>query len=151
MSKQYVVIGLEDQRYCIPIELVGGVIDKFSVTIVPNSLNYVDGVTNIRGDIVPVISLKNIFNISDSKTNDTKLLNVILSGKNIGFVVDSASQVLAVDEENLCSMPKIATDNKRTYFDMVAKIEGELYIVLNPMELFGEAEKRELFRLIEEK
>lgn len=146
MSRQYVVISLEEQKFCIPIELVNGIIDKFSITGVPNSRSYIQGVTNIRGDIVPVISLKRIFALEDSRPSDAKLLNVFLTGKSIGFLVDKASQVLTVEEEDLSEMPKLAGANN-LYFDMVAKIEGRLIIVLNPIELFDEEEKRELFAL----
>lgn len=148
MSRQYVVISLEEQKFCIPIELVNGIIDKFNITGVPNSRSYIQGVTNIRGDIVPVISLKSIFTLRDSKPEDAKLLNVILSGKSIGFLVDKASQVLTVEEEDLSEMPKLA-GSSNLYFDMVAKIDGRLIIVLNPVELFDEEEKRELFALTE--
>lgn len=146
MSNQYVVISLEEQKFCIPIELVNGIIDKFSVTEVPNSRAYIQGVTNIRGEIVPVISLKSIFNLNDSKPGDSKLLNIILHGKGIGFLVDKASQVLSVEEADVSVMPALA-GSSNAYFDMVAKIKEELIIVLNPVELFDEDEKRELFEL----
>lgn len=148
MSRQYVVISLEEQRFCIPIELVNGIIDKFNITAVPNSRSYIQGVTNIRGDIVPVISLKAIFSLVDSKPGDAKLLNVFLSGKSIGFLVDKASQVVTVEEEDLTEMPKLAAASQ-AYFDRVAKIDEKLVIVLNPVELFDDEEKRELFALTE--
>ncbi len=147
MSKQFVVIALGEQKYCMPIELVSGVIDHFSVTHVPNSMSYVDGVSNIRGEILPVVNLKKMFNIDDDKTVEPKLMNVSLNGKNIGLVVDSASNVITVDEQFVSDIPPILCPKDRKYFNMVANIDGNLAIVIDPFGLFTEEEKRELFSL----
>ncbi len=148
MSRQFVLIGLEEQRYCMPIELVSGVIDSFSITKVPNSLNFVDGVANIRGEVIPVVSLKRMFNIADSGKYEEKLMNVSIQGQNIGVIVDSASNVITVDEEFLRDIPPILENGKK-FFDMVASIDGTLAIVINPLGLFNEYEKEELLSLSE--
>ncbi len=147
MSKQFVVIALGEQKYCMPIELVSGVIDHFSVTNVPNSLSYVDGVSNIRGEILPVVNLKKVFKLNDDQTVEPKLMSVSLNGKNVGLVVDSASNVITVDEEFVSDIPPILNQKDRQCFNMVANIDGNLAIVINPFGLFTEEEKRELFSL----
>lgn len=150
MSRQFVVIGLEEQKFCIPISLVNGIIEKFSITNVPNSLPYVAGVANIRGDIVPVVSLKKIFSIEEKPKANKRLLNVVLSGQNIGFLVDSASQVVTVEEHKIKKMPEITINSERKYLDMAATIENELFIILKLEQLFDENEKKELLSLTEE-
>ncbi len=149
MTKQLVVIGLEDQKFCVPIEMVSSIIETFSTTKVPNSRAYIEGVTNIRGDIVPVICLKKIFGIQRRSGRDARLLNVMIDGKNIGFLVDSASQVVSIESEMLSEMPRIVSSDSSRYFDMVANIGDELLIVLDLCNIFDEDEKRELELLIE--
>ncbi len=150
MSKQFVVIALGEQKYCMPIELVSGVIDSFSVTNVPNSLPYVDGVANIRGDILPVVSLKKIFQLKEDKAVEPKLMSVSISGKNIGLVVDSASNVITVQDEYINVIPPILDKKNKEHFNMVADLDGTLSLVINPMGLFSEEDKQELFDMKEQ-
>lgn len=149
MSKQFVVIDLSKQKYCMPIELVSAVIDEFSVTRVPNSLRYVQGVSNIRGEILPVVDLKSIFGIEEQGGGHSKLMSVSISGKNVGLMVDSASNVISVEEHFVRDLPSILQSKEKQYFQTVAEIDGELAIVINPSGLFTEEEKAEMFRLKE--
>ncbi len=148
MSKQFVVIGLENQRYCMPIELVSGVIDNFSITNIPNSLDFVEGVSNIRGEVLPVVNLKKLFRISDSQEFEDKLMTVSIQGKSIGIVVDSASNVITVDDEYIDTIPPVLGKGKQ-FFNMVANIEDSLALVIDPLGLFDEYERKELFSLSE--
>lgn len=145
--KQFVVLVLEDQKYCIPIEYVNGIISDATITLVPGATSHIRGVSDIRGDIIPVVSLKKLFNIEKHEKEEDKLLNVKILGKSIGFLVDSASQVVNVESKYISKMPAIALSGGSRYLESVALIEGEAIIVINPEKLFTEEEKQELFEL----
>ncbi len=150
MNKQFIIIDLENQRYCIPIDLVIGVIDSFNITNVPNSLSYVEGVSNIRGEVVPIVSLKKVFKINDSGLHEKKLLIVSISNHNIGLVVDGASNVVSVDASLVNKVPPIINSEGKTIFNMVATVDGELTMVIDPLSLFSETERKELIMMAEE-
>lgn len=147
MSRQFVIIDLEHQKYCIPIELVNAVIDHVVLTKVPNTLSYVEGVSNIRGEILPVVNLKKVFGIASDSRSDHKLMSISLGSNDVGLLVDSASNVISVDEEHIRVLPPLLLSKERRYFQSAAEIDGELLIIINPRGLFSEEEKEELFSL----
>ncbi len=147
MSKQFVMIDLAEQRYCVPIEFVSGVIDSFTLTKVPNSLTFLKGVSNVRGEILPVIDLKNLFNIEENHAVSQKLMCINLNGKGLALTVDGASNVISVDDNFINELPPLLYRSERNYFKMVANVDGNLTIIIDPDGLFTEEEKEEIFSL----
>ncbi len=147
MSRQFVMIDLAEQNYCIPIEFVSGVIDNFTLTIVPNSLSFLKGVSNVRGDILPVIDLKNLFNLKDNNGGSQKLMCINLNGQGVALTVDGASNVISVEDNLINELPPLLYKSERNYFKLVANVNDNLTIIIDPDGLFTEEEKKEIFSL----
>jgi purine-binding chemotaxis protein CheW len=91
---QYVQFGIEKERYAIRIDEIHEIIKMQDITLFPNVKPYVKGVINLRGKVVPVLSLRQLFGmpeISDSKT--TRIIVVRHREDTIGVIVDHVSQV----------------------------------------------------------
>lgn len=139
---QYVVFRLGREKYCIDISFVAGITEFKEITSVPEAPYFIDGIINLRGDIIPIVNLKNRFHIEQSeKTDDTRIIVVKVSGKDVGFIVDEASQVLRISTDDIEAAPEIIKGKDREYISGVAKISGEIAIVLDLEKILNEEEK----------
>ena len=92
-----------DNRRCgVDIGTVRGIIRMQEITHVPNSPNYVDGVTNLRGKVIPVLNLRKLFGLEPSaETNETRVVVVEIEGEDIGVRVDAVAEVLKIAESSV--------------------------------------------------
>lgn len=139
-TMQLVIFGLNEQEYGIDIFNVNEIVPYSKPTKIPNSPDYVEGVLNLRGHVIPVINLKKKFKLEDSGTDDRTRIIVTNTGSNVaGFVVDEASEVLTVDKESIEPVSDIVSNINRKYISGVGKRDnGTMYILLNFNELFAE-------------
>ena len=102
------------------------------VTRVPNAPEYVDGVINLRGKVIPIIDLRRRFGM-DRKEHDknTRIVVVELSGKVVGFVVDAVSEVLRIPKSVTEPPPPIVAGIGAEYITAVGKLEDRLLILLD--------------------
>lgn len=128
------MIGTE--KFGVNILMVQEIIRSAPVTAVPNSPIFVEGVINLRGDIIPVIDLRKRLNLykegvsNDHKKNWILILNI--NDHVVGFIVDRVTEVLKVPEESIEPPPEIiVTGLDSQYIQGVCDIEETLVIVLN--------------------
>lgn len=109
-GEQYLTFLLGDESYAVNILTVKEISGWDSATMIPNSPDYVKGVVNLRGLIVPIIDLRIRFDVGSASYLPTTVI-IILSGtvgnteRTVGFVVDAVSDVLDVIEENIKKAP----------------------------------------------
>jgi purine-binding chemotaxis protein CheW len=97
--EQYVEFGIEDQRYALGIQDIHEIIKIQDITQIPSVMPYVKGVINLRGKIVPVISLRNLFNLPEKEY--CKLTRIVVTrhqGDTVGIIVDSVNKVSTFSE-----------------------------------------------------
>jgi purine-binding chemotaxis protein CheW len=101
---------------------------------------YIEGVLNLRGRVIPVISLKKKFNLEDVGTDDRTRIIVANAGGNVaGFVVDEASEVLTVEKDTIEPVSDIVSHISKRHINGVGKLDnGRMYILLNFDELYSE-------------
>ncbi|ALS25531.1 chemotaxis protein CheW [Paenibacillus sp. 32O-W] len=96
---QYIVIELGAEKYALKISEVYEIIKMQKITAVPNSKTFLEGVTNIRGKIVPIISLRKRFQLGETAvTPKTRIVVVNHNEEMIGIVVDGVNQVIRFSE-----------------------------------------------------
>lgn len=137
---QLVIFQLNGQEYGIDIFKVNEIVPYTKPTKIPNSPAYIEGVLNLRGRVIPVISLKKRFNLEDAGTDDRTRIIVSNTGAAVaGFVVDEASEVLTVDRESIEPVSDIVSSISKKYISGVGKLSnGRMYILLNFDELYNE-------------
>lgn len=139
---QYVVFRLGVERFCVDISNVSAITEFKEITPVPNSPKYIEGVINLRGDIIPVVNLKQRFEIQEvERSEETRIININFNGKDIGFLVDEASQVLRIGVEDIEPAPEIIRGKDRAYISGIAKIDNRIAIVLDLEHIFNEEER----------
>ncbi len=142
---QVVTFKLENEEYGIDIMKVQEINRMQSFTRVPNAPDYVKGVINLRGKIIPIISLRTKFGMSE-KEYDKKSRIIVVNFDNItlGFIVDSVEEVLTIPESSVDTALNISTNIHSNYIKGVAKIDERLIILLELEKLFSDEEKEKM-------
>ena len=142
-TEQFVVFQLGDEHYGLPI---GSVVEVAAppetLTKLPKAPKFVEGVMNLRGQIVPVIDQRRRFEASASSATKTRII-VVRIGKGLaGFVVDNVSEVLRVNDDQLRPSPEL-TSRQSKVIDRIANLEldGRMILLVDPEELLDQAEQ----------
>ena len=131
---QFVGFSIGREKFGVDILTVQEIIRSTNVTPVPNSPSFVEGVINLRGDIIPVVDLRKRLNLFDADQSMEKNWILILRiGERIaGFIVDNVTEVLKVPEDAIDPPPAIVIAGlENQYIKGVCEIEGELLVILN--------------------
>jgi len=148
-ENQFVVFMLGDEKYGVDILNVSTISEYLEITKVPDAPNYVEGIINLRGDIIPVINLKKRFSIAEKEISDeTRIIIYSIKGVAIGFLVDEASQVMRINDEDVEPTPSILRGSDREYISGVGKQDGRIIIILDFAKILSESERAEITKLI---
>ncbi|MFP4660983.1 MAG: chemotaxis protein CheW [Halanaerobiales bacterium] len=126
--KQIVVFQLGNEEYAVDITQSKQIIKVSKITPVPNTAEYIRGVINLRGQIVPVVDLRTRFNITGN-SNKERIITVDVRDSLIGLVVDNINEVLWYQEDELEPAPEVEGGIKQEYVKGVIK-RGERLLVL---------------------
>jgi len=115
--------------------------DKF--TFVPNAASFVRGVYNMRGDIIPIIDLRQFFHLPQEKKTDGQenMLILRIHEQVYGTIVDRIDKVVGINHENIQPPHPIFGDINIKFITGVVEKEGELYIILDVIRIFSQKEK----------
>jgi purine-binding chemotaxis protein CheW len=147
---QQVVFKLDKEEYGLDIMNVY-VIEKYQEVVkMPNTPEYIEGIINLRGEVLPIYSLRKKFNLQNKEINDqTKIIVTYTNDMKIGFVVDSVAEIVHIDEEVIEEAPKIVAGISRQYIKSVAKLEDRMVILLDIDKIVSEEEQAQLGQVVE--
>lgn len=144
-EKQFVVFKLDEEEYGIDIMNVKEIGTYQEPVKVPNCPNFIEGIVNYRGDVIPIVNLKKRFNLNELNINkNTRLIIINVSDKQVGFVVDEASQTVILNEEDIEKTPDIITSVDSEYITGVGKKEDRLILLINLEKVLTEVEKKKI-------
>jgi purine-binding chemotaxis protein CheW len=129
---QLVSFTIGGEEFGVDILKVQEINRMLEVTRVPNAPEYVDGVINLRGKVIPIIDLRRRFSM-ERKEHDknTRIVVVELRGKIIGFVVDAVSEVLRIPRSVTEPPPRIVSGVDAAFITAVGKLEDRLLILID--------------------
>ncbi|SFI14196.1 purine-binding chemotaxis protein CheW [Tindallia magadiensis] len=150
MEKQYVIFKLEKEEYGVEINHVQEITEHKTVTSVPNTPAFIEGIINLRGSIVPIVSIKKRFNLAQEEVGeDHRIIIINLEEKQVGFIVDDASQVLTISEEQIEKAPEVIAGADREYITGIGKISDKIILLLDLEKILTENEKNEIIEMEE--
>ncbi len=130
--RQFVEFKIGEEEYGIDILQVKTIERMMPITRVPKAPAFVEGVINLRGEIVPVIDLKKRFDLPLSEiTDDTRIIIVSAEDITMGMIVDSATEVVQLTSKAIEPAPPITGSIESDYLEGVGKINEKLLILLN--------------------
>ncbi len=140
MKDRYFTFRIGDEEYGIEIEHVLEVIGLQKITEVPDMPDYVKGVINLRGQVIPIIDIRKRFNMEPRDYDDrTCVLVVDIRSSNVGFIVDQVSDVLDIPESSVEPPPKVsAGTGSGKFIKGLGKVEENVKIILDVQKLLYE-------------
>lgn len=131
--KQYIVVKIGNERYGIDIGFIDNIVRMQRITRVPKAQDYFKGVINLRGEVVPVMSLRLRMSLPDDEiTNNSRIIIVKLEQTgSIGFIVDEVHEVVTLGTDQIA---KVSHDNaprdKASFINGIGKHDGHLISLL---------------------
>lgn len=124
---QEVIFRLNNDDFGLEIMNVNEIIRMQELTAMPNTSAYILGVTNIRGKVIPIISMKKLLGMEESADDDrTRIIVASLGEKIYGFKVDSVSEIIKIEEDQIDRQEGIGEDKEKNYIFGIAKLEERL-------------------------
>ncbi|MBU1101599.1 MAG: chemotaxis protein CheW [Bacteroidetes bacterium] len=138
---QLVSFKIGNEEFGVNILKVQEINRMMQITKVPNAPNFVDGVINLRGRIIPIIDLRIRLGMPKREQDkSTRIVVVELEGKTIGFIVDEVSEVLRIPVSITEPPPPMVAGINADYITAVGKLEDRLLILLDMEKILSENE-----------
>ncbi len=156
MEDQIVVFILSNEHYGVSIAAVQEIVKLQPITFVPCAPAFVEGVTNLRGKVLPVIDLRKRFGLpAGEATKNTRIVVAEVgradsAGNTVGMLVDAVSQVLRVPETAIEPPSPLVTTVDSTFITGIAKVGERLIILLDLPQVLSPEEKGDLQTLTPE-
>jgi purine-binding chemotaxis protein CheW len=128
---QMLTFTLDNVLYGVNVHQVREVKNFEGVTPVPYAPDYVKGVTNLRGEVIPVINLRRRFGFADKKDESTNIMIIVQDKHPVGVMVDSVMEVLTLPKRDIEANPESLIVDKSEAVLGVAKHDKELIILLD--------------------
>lgn len=140
-AKQYICVKLGTEQYGIDIQYVDNIVRMQKITRVPKAQHYFKGVINLRGEIVPVMSLRLKFDLEpDEYNNSTRIIIIKLETQAaVGLIVDEVKEVVTLDDSCI-DKPTYNADGKNQYLSGIGKPGEGLISLLNIAEVIIDKE-----------
>ncbi len=146
---QLVTFQLGEELYGIDIMMVEGIVRVEDTRSIPNAPDYVDGIFNLRGEIIPIISLHKRFHLRRPvMSEEDELLSgfviIRINGMKLGIIIDKVSRVVTVDLDKMQQPPQMLSGIGAEYIQGVFSREDGYLIILNIERLFDPKELQKL-------
>ena len=133
---QFVAFRIEDQTYAFRIEQIQEIVILSQVTRTPQVPDYVEGVANLRGSIIPIVNLRKLFGIEPKPIDaDTRTIVVNVGKRTIGCTVDTVTQVVRISHDAIHAAPDTVTGHGTGYISGFARVHEQLIVLLEVEEL----------------
>lgn len=131
-TKQFIVFSLGEERFGIDSLKITTIDRMKTITRVPKTPNYIRGVINLRGDIIPVMDLRLKFNLpSSEETEETRIIILKLEEVSIGVIVDQVLQTIQLGDDSIENASSLINSAANDYIFGIGKVDGEIVTLLN--------------------
>jgi len=124
--KELAVFKIDNEEYAFDIKNVQEIIKYNQTTPIPEAPMYVEGLFNLRGSVIPIISLQERLGFDKKLDDKTKIIVCNLKDEKVGFIVDDVSDIMFIDDKNISK-----TSNKEAVFDEVITLDDGKRVILN--------------------
>ena len=141
MRNTYLSFVVGDELYAVNVSQVLEVLEKQSITRVPNAPDYIKGIINFRGDVVPAFESRNKFNLPERNTEASYVIIVLdLSTNNesfrIGAIVDKVKDVLEIEDTDIKSVPAMSKEFNTQFLHGIYKLNDKFILLLDIEKVF---------------
>lgn len=138
---QIVVFDLINELCGVEADQVHEIVKYQEITKVPEMPDFIEGIINLRGHVVPIINLNRRFHLGQADADkSTKIIITSIEGQQIGFVVDNVIEIVRLSQEDTEATPDLIKKWGKKYVQYVAKIKGKLVNILDLGSILTEEE-----------
>lgn len=147
LKGKYLTFYIEDDCYGIPIRYVTEIIGVQPITEVPELPEYIRGIINLRGKIIPIMDVRLRFKKPFLEYNDrTCVIIVEMNDIDMGLVVDRVAEVLYIPDEDIAPPPEVSKSHNR-YIQGIGKVGDEVKLILDCNKILTDEEIEQLSQL----
>src|SRR5690554_184520 len=149
LKGKFLTFPLGNEDYGIEIKYVTEIVGIQAITTIPEIPEYVKGIINLRGKIIPVMDVRLRFKKDPMLYNDRTCIVVIdIKEITIGLIVDCVSEVISIPDANIVAPPQINNSYHNKFIESIAKVGNEVKLILNCDKLLNEEELVDLGSLV---
>lgn len=146
---QLVSFHIGDEEFAVDILNIQGINRMMEITKVPNAPPFVEGIINLRGQVIPVVNLRKRLGFAMKESDkDTRIIVVEIAKRVIGFIVDNVNEVLRINGSITEPPPPMVAGIESEYITAVGKLEDRLLILLD-LERVLTSEEKEILKNID--
>ncbi len=150
-TEKYIVFQLNDQEYGTSIDRIVSIERLQKVVSLPKVSDFIEGVTKMRGNVIPVIDLKKRMDLPQSEVTDqSRMLVSIVDDLSVGFLVDTASDVIDIDDSMIEPAPTSIKGIDVNFLSGVAKLDDRLLLLVDLSYVLNYEEISEVKQVVEE-
>ncbi len=141
-AKPYVIFRLGDEEFGVDVMSIKEIAKITTITRVPHTPDFIEGITNLRGSLATVINLRKRFGLESKEIDvDSRLIIAELEEKLVGMLVDAATEVLRIPVSDIEAAPEmVTTEISKQYLRGMGKVENRLIILLDLKQVLPEEE-----------
>ncbi len=144
VTNQYVIFSVGEEEYGIPILAVQEIISLPNLTRIPGIPEYIPGIINLRGNIIPLYVLRSKFDLTLQELNSNTIVIIVQVGtenlKTVGLIVDAVSDVVSITEDDLRETPDFSGNIDVRFVDKIGQIGQRMVIIISLENFFTEKE-----------
>lgn len=132
LSNKYLIFNLDNQQYAIAIRYVVDIINVQPVTRVPSCPDFVRGITNLRGKVIPIIDVRLRFGKQPQEYNDRTCIIVVEMGDlSVGMIIDSVSEVRTIENDDVSPPPSFSDGVDTRFIEGIGKTDSGIKLILD--------------------
>lgn len=140
-----------ENTYGVDIAKVQAIEKNLEIVPVPNVGELVEGISNLRGAVVPILSLHRKLHVEPKLQNgEMNYIITKIGDLSVGFLVDTVAEIVEIPEKDFLKVPTIVANEDTSYIDSIIQVNKKLVLVLDVEGILNEAERRKISELVEE-
>ena len=141
---QLVSFSLGAEEYAVEVLKVREIIRMTSITHVPNTPSSIEGIINLRGKVIPIVSLRNRFNMASADNDQhTRIIVMDIAGKLMGFIVDGVSEVIRISSGEIQPPPSMVAGGMDQEFICGVIHHAEQLLLMLQMDLMFSGDEQD--------
>jgi len=141
LKDRYLTFSVGKETYGIEVKYVIEIVGLQKITAIPDFPEYLKGIINLRGKIIPVMDVRLRFKKEPIEYNDrTCVIVADIKNTSIGLIVDAVSEVITIPEQDIAQPPKLSRDVGNRYINKIGKVGNEVKLLLDCEKLLTDEE-----------
>ncbi|GHU51316.1 chemotaxis protein CheW [Clostridia bacterium] len=129
---QYLTFIIDDEEYAIGIAYIQEIVNNLSITVVPQTPDYVKGIVSLRGDIIPAIDVRCRFHKPEKEFDEqTCIVFVEYQGYQLGLIVDKVKEVMFIEEDFIAPPPSAKLSYYNQFVKSIGQVGDEIRLLLD--------------------